>query len=546
MQNSEPIRSFDYIIIGAGSAGCVLANRLTEDTTNKVLLLEAGHWDKDPLIHVPMGLARVFGERLHDWGYFTEPEPHMDGRKIECARGRVIGGSSSVNAMAYVRGHREDYDRWHRNGCDGWSYADVLPYFKRSETWEGEASEFRGDTGPLTVRNSTYSDPVFEAIEQAIVDAGHPVSRDSNGREQHGFNRMQQTIRNGRRCSAAVAYLRPALKRPNLVVETGALVERIGINNGKAESVTYQRGGNTQTVWASREIVLSGGVINSPQVLMLSGIGPADHLNEHGIKVVADLPGVGQNLQDHLSGIIEHRRQPNGPLPGALRYDRIAFSMANAYLRGRGIATDIPLGVHAFLKSSPTEAIPDLQLLIMCASPKAAAWLPGIGFPGTDGVVFRPVLLRPASRGEVRLRSAKPDEAVRIHQNFLESVVDIEKMRDCFKTVREIALREPLKRLGLKEIGPGPGIQADSDIDAHIRATSATAHHPAGTCKMGTDDLSVVDPNLRVRGIDGLRVVDASVMPDLVGGNINAPVMMIAERASDLLLGRQPLRPATP
>lgn len=538
---SDNKRSFDYVVVGAGSSGCVLANRLTEDPAIRVLLLEAGKWDRDPLIHVPMGLAKVFGERLHDWGYFTEPEPHMDGRSIECARGKVVGGSSSINAMAYVRGHREDYNRWHRNGCDGWSFADVLPYFRRSECWEGGADDYRGDAGPLSVRNSTYADPLHDAIRQAVADAGHPESADSNGAEQHGFNRMQQTIRNGRRCSAAVAYLQPALKRPNLVVKTGALVERIEIHNNKAQAVHYRQGGSVCLAAADREIVLSGGVINSPQLLMLSGIGPADHLAHHGIDVVADLPGVGRNLQDHLSGIIEYRRKPDGPLNRALRYDRIAISMANAYLRGHGFATDIPLGVHAFLKTDPNENIPDLQLLVMCASPRATAWFPGLRKPEPDGVVFRPVLLRPASRGEIRLRSARPGEAVRIHQNFLESAEDVQKMRNCFRTVRDIGNQAPLSALGLEEVGPGPRVQADQDIDAHIRATSATAHHPAGTCRMGSDNMSVVDPRLRVNGIEGLRVVDASVMPDLVGGNINAPVMMIAERASDLLLGRTPL-----
>ena len=516
----------------------MLANRLTEDPSVRVLLLEAGGWDKDPLIHIPLGLHRIFAKRLHDWGYFSEPEHGMDERRIECARGQVIGGSSSINFMAYVRGHRIDYDRWRQLGCEGWGYADVLPYFKRSEAWEGKGSSYRGTDGPLTVRTSTHRDPMFDILAQAARTAGHPLTEDVNGAEQHGFGAMQQTIRKGRRCSAAVAYLRPALSRPNLFVQTGALVERLNIEGRRVRGVSYHRRGQSHSVHAECEVLLCGGVINSPQILMLSGIGPNDQLREHGIQTVQDLPGVGRNLQDHLSALIHYGRRTPGPLTAQLRYDRLAINLVRAYLRGKGPATDLPVNVHAFLKSRPELALPDTQMLVMAAAPQAAPWMPGIRSPSPDGLVLRPVLLRPASRGELRLRSANPADAVRIHQNFLSVPEDRETLRDGFRVIREIGAQPTLRQFGLEEIAPGPAVQTDEDLDAYIRATSATAHHPAGTCKMGNDEMAVVDPELRVRGVDGLRVVDASIMPDLVGGNINAPVMMIAERVSDLIRGR--------
>ncbi len=537
-ESASPGTGFDYIVIGAGSAGCVLANRLTEDPSIRVLVLEAGGWDKDPFIHIPLGLDRIFGNRLHDWGYFSEPEPGMDGRRIECARGQVIGGSSSINFMAYVRGHRNDYDRWRQLGCKGWAYADVLPYFRRSEAWEGEESVYRGTDGPLTVRTSTHRDPVFEGLAQAAQSAGHPLVEDANGAEQHGFTSMQQTIRKGRRCSAAVAYLQPALSRPNLFVQTGALVERLNIEGHRVRGVSYRRRGESRSVDAEREVLLCGGVINSPQILMLSGIGPAEHLREHDIQAVQDLPGVGRNLQDHLSALIHYRRRVPGPLTAQLRYDRLAVNLVRAYLWGKGPATDLPVNVHAFVKSRPELDIPDTQMLVIAASPQAVPWMPGIRSPSPDGLVLRPVLLRPASRGEVKLRSANPADSVRIHQNFLSAPEDQKTLRDGFRVIREIGAQPALRHFGLEEIAPGPAAQNDEDLDAYLRATSATAHHPAGTCKMGTDEMAVVDPDLKVRGVEGLRVIDASIMPDLVGGNINAPVMKIAERISDLIRGR--------
>lgn len=538
-------RSFDYIIIGAGSAGCTLANRLSEDGDSTVLVLEAGGSDRDPLIQVPLGWGKILFERLHDWGYFTEPEPHLDDRKVECARGKVIGGSSSINAMAYVRCHPADFDRWAAQGCDGWSYAHALPYFKRSENWEGGADEIRGAGGPLSTTQNVYPDPLVQAWLEAGRDAGYPVTDDYNDARNEGFCVMQSTIRRGRRCSAAAAYLYPALKRSNLTLWDKTLVLRILIENGRATGVEYSRGGKTETVRAAKEVILSGGVINSPQLLMLSGVGNAEALKPHGIDCVADLPGVGQNLQDHIAVGIEFQRKSDGPFVGHLRYDRIALAMARAYFFGTGFATEMPGPVMAFLKSDPSLIQPDIQLLTRFVPPESQPWFPGIRKRPKDAFMCRPAVLHPESRGDIRLRSADPRDTVAIHQNFLSTDSDWNTLRRGFDMVREIAHQKPLDGFRDIEIQPGADVKAQADIDAYIRRTAWTVHHPLGTCKMGpeSDTMAVVDPALKVRGVEGLRVVDASVMPDMPGGNINAPVIMMAEKVSDMIRGFDPLPP---
>jgi choline dehydrogenase/4-pyridoxate dehydrogenase len=482
---------------------------------------------------------------MHDWMYFVEPEATMDGRRIECARGKVIGGSSSINAMVYVRGHRSDYDRWAATGLPRWSYAHVLPYFRRHESWEGGASVYRGGDGPLATQLTRLQDPLIEAYAAAGEAAGYSATEDYNGAQQEGFGRWQITIRNGRRCSAAGAYLHPAKRRSNLNIETGALATKILLERRRAAGVEYLRNGERVCVRAEREVILAGGVINSPQLLMLSGIGDPEELKSHGIATSIALKGVGRNLQDHISAGVAYTRKEPGPIHEMLRFDRIVRELGKAYFLGTGIAANTVGSITAFLRSGRA-VLPDIQLLFVTAPLIASPYLAPFKRPYEDGFACRAVLLRPESRGRVKLASSDPQSSVRIFQNFLATDNDWATLRAGFRMLREIGGQAPLTPFIAAEIAPGPACRSDAEIDAHIRATGITVHHPLGTCKMGsaTDDLAVVDEELRVFGADGLRVVDASVMPDLVGGNINAPVIMIAEKAADLIRGCAPLAPA--
>ena len=529
---------FDYIIVGAGSAGCVLAHRLTEDASVRVLLLEAGGRDSDPLIHIPLGVGRMWQQRRHDWGYDTEPEAELNDRPIEMMRGKVLGGSSSINALAHIRGNPGDYDRWAANGLPDWAYRNCLPYFKRTESWQGGESEYRGGSGPITVRHTNRNDPIVDAFLNAARSAGFPITDDINGPDPVGFGLAQSTIRNGRRCSAAVAYLHPALRRRGLTLRMKVHATRILLEGYKAVGIEYLQDGQARQAHASREVLLAGGAINSPQLLMLSGIGDPEALLKQGIRPQAALRGVGTNLQDHLSVGVTCWRKGMSPLQHTLRYDRIAIAMLRAYLTGSGPATLLPGGVTAPVKSRTDLDVPDIQFLFRGAAVDARPWWPVKGPDWRDAIMLRPVLLHPQSRGNLTLKSPDPMEHPRIRANFLAEEGDRNTLISGVRIAREVLGQASMQAYCGDEVSPGPARQSDAEILAYIRATALTAHHPMGTCRMGPDDMAVVDTQLRVHGVEQLRVIDASVMPDLVCGNINACVLMIAERGADFVRGK--------
>ena len=538
---------FDYIIIGAGSAGCVLANRLTADGKTRVLLLEAGGKDNSILVKMPAGVGSLIKDKgAYNWGFWTEGEPHLDGRQLWWPRGKGWGGSSSINGMIYIRGHARDYDQWRQMGLSGWSYGEVLPYFKRSETLEGGGDDYHGSDGPLYVSKASTPNPIFSSFIKAGADAGYKVTSDFNGYQQEGFGPYQLTIKDGQRWSAARGYLHPVKdQRPNLVTEIEARTTKIIIENGRAVGVAYVQGKKqtAKIAYADSEVLLCAGAVQSPQILQLSGIGDPEALAKVGVPVVHALKGVGKNLQDHLDVVISWE------CPEAITaysynkgLKRLATGL-NYLLRGQGPGRQNFLEAGAFLKSRPDLDRPDLQLHCVLAIMKDH----GKTVIEKDGFSVHVCQLRPESRGEVALRSADPFDDPAILANYLATDEDRRALREGVKMVRALVKGAAMDAVRGEEFQPGEAIQSDADLDAWIRETSETIYHPVGTCRMGAagDELAVVDETLCVHGLKGLRVVDASVMPTLIGGNTNGPTIMIAEKAADMILGRAPMAAVT-
>lgn len=524
---------FDYIIVGAGSAGCVLANRLTADGKHSVLLLEAGPEDTHLWIHIPLGYGRLFKEKAVNWMYQTEPEPGLNGRNVFQPRGKVLGGSSSINGLLYVRGQHEDYDRWRQHGNLGWGYDDVLPYFKKAEDQTRGGDDFHGAGGPLPVSDWRHADPLSEAFVDAAVQAGIPRNPDFNGATQEGAGFFQTTTRGGRRASAAVAYLRPAKARKNLRVETSALAERILFEGRRAVGVSYRAAGVPRTAHARKEVLVSGGAFNSPQLLQLSGVGPAELLRQHGIDVVLDAPGVGSDLQDHLQVRVVMRCSQAITLNDIVNNPVRKMMTGLRYLAFRTGPLTIAAGTSgAFFRTNPRLASPDVQIHFLPFSTDKM----GEKLHPFSGFTASVCQLRPESRGSIRIRSADPAAPPEIRINYLASEVDRTTNVEGLKLLRKILRAPALAPYVLEEVDPGDKITSDEALLAYCRARGSTIYHPTSTCRMGNDPLAVVDQRLRVRGIDGLRVIDASVMPDLVSGNTNAPVIMIAEKASEMIL----------
>ena len=529
---SDPIE-FDYVIVGAGSAGCVLANRLTASGKHSVLLLEAGPEDSHLWIHIPLGYGRLFKEKAVNWMYQTEPEPGLNGRNVFQPRGKVLGGSSSINGLLYVRGQHQDYDRWRQHGNLGWGFDDVLPYFKKAEDQTRGGDDFHGAGGPLPVSDWRHADPLSEAFVDAAAEVGVPRNPDFNGATQEGAGFFQTTTKGGRRASTAVAYLRPAKARPNLHVETSALAERILFAGRRAVGVAYRVAGIPRTARARKEVLIAGGAFNSPQLLQLSGVGPADLLRQHGIEVVLDAPGVGNDLQDHMQVRVVMRCSQ------AITLNDIVNNPVRKVLTGLRYAAfrtgplTIAAGTSgAFFKTNPRLATPDIQIHFLPFSTDKM----GEKLHPFSGFTASVCQLRPESRGSLRIKSADPAAPPEIRINYLASEVDRATNVEGLKILRKILRASALTPYVVEEIDPGDKIMSDEALLAYCRARGTTIYHPTSTCRMGNDSLAVVDQRLRVRGVDGLRVIDASVMPDLVSGNTNAPVIMIAEKASDLIL----------
>ena len=533
----------EFVIVGAGSAGCAMAYRLAMAGA-KVIVIEHGGSDAGPLIQMPGALSYPMNMKMYDWGYRTEPEPHLGGRRLACPRGKVIGGSSSINGMIYVRGHARDFDHWRDQGADGWGYADVLPYYKRMEDWHhgghGGDAGWRGQGGPLHVTRGKRDNPLVQAFVQAGAQAGYPVTGDYNGQQQEGFGPFDMTVWKGRRWSAASAYLKPALATGNCTL-VRALAQRVDMDQGRATGVEVLRNGTRQVISAQREVVLAASSLNSPKLLMLSGIGPAAHLAQHGIDVVADRPGVGQNLQDHLELYIQMAASQPVSLFKYWNLFGKAWVGLQWLLAKRGPGASNQFESAAFIRSQAGVDYPDIQyhFLPIAVRYDGQAAAEGHGFQAHVGP------MRSHSRGAVSLRSADPNADPVIRFNYMSDPQDWEDFRRCIRLTREIFAQPAFAPYVRHEIQPGASLQSDEALDGFIRDHAESAYHPCGTCRMGRadDPTAVVDPHARVIGVQGLRVADSSIFPRITNGNLNAPSIMVGEKVSDLLLGRDPLAP---
>ena len=524
--------TFDFVIVGAGSAGCVLANRLSKEPENRVLLLEAGGGDRSIFIQMPTALSIPMNTEKYNWGFHSEPEPHLGGRRLHCPRGKVLGGSSSINGMVYVRGNALDYDGWAADGADGWSYADVLPYFQKSETSNRGENAYRGNSGPLHTTAGHLKNPLYQAFVDAGVEAGYSRTEDPNGFQQEGFGPMDMTVRKGVRSSTSNAYLKPAISRHNLHVSAGTIVSRILFEDGRAVGVEYKQGSNVYRVNVRRDVILSGGPIASPQLLMLSGVGDQKELSDIGIDVVHHLPGVGKNLQDHLELYVQQECTQPISLYSSLN------PMAKAMIGIRWILTRGGLGATnhfesgAFIRSREGIAWPDIQYHFLPAamSYDGNSVAEGHGFQAHVGP------MRSKSRGRVWLTSSEVYDDPKILFNYMSQEEDWQEMRQSVRLTREIFTQKSFDPYRGKELAPGDDVQSDDQIDAFVRETVQSAYHPCGTCRMGVGTDAVVDPQTKVHGVEGLRVVDSSIMPTITTGNLNAPTIMIAEKAADMIL----------
>ncbi|WP_226646462.1 choline dehydrogenase [Microbulbifer variabilis] len=532
---------FDYIIVGAGSAGCVLANRLSAQEDKKVLLIETGGSDRSIFIQMPTALSIPMNTKKYAWQFMTEPEPYLDNRSMHCPRGKVLGGSSSINGMVYVRGHAKDFDEWAEHGAEGWDYAHCLPYFKRSETWAFGGDEYRGDEGPLGVNNGNeMANPLYSAFIEAGKEAGYDYTADYNGEQQEGFGPMHMTVKDGKRWSTANAYLKPAMQRPNLTVLTHATVHKVILEDKRAVGVKLERKGKIEEFKARQEVILSAGPIGSPHLLQLSGIGDPNTLADAGIELKHELPGVGQNLQDHLEFYFQFRCKQPISLNGKLDLWNKFLIGSRWILKKDGLGATNHFESCGFIRSKENVEWPDLQYHFLPAAMRYD------GREAFDGHGFQVHIghNKPKSRGRVKIVSSDPKQPPSILFNYLQETEDIEGFRACVRLTREIINQPAFDEFRGDEIQPGADVQTDEQIDAFVRKSVESAYHPSCSCKMGTDSMAVVDPQTRVHGLQGLRVVDSSIFPTIPNGNLNAPTIMVAERAADLILGRTVLAPS--